>query len=243
VLLALCLAPVAAFGQATGGQTAADSTLAAEVRRALSRESELRRLEVTASGSEVTLSGRLPSLWHKQDAIARALDVDGVETVVSNIELPRLESDQNLALLVRRAIDGYPHYTMFDYIDGVIRDGVVTLSGSVTADSRNKAEELAEDIARVRGVVDIRSNITTLPPSQGDDDIRASLYQRIFSNIHFDQLSDANTTFHIVVHNGVVSLYGYVQSDIEYRELESMARFTNGVLRVNNNLQTITGRK
>jgi len=37
-----------------------------------------------------------------------------------------------------------------------------------------------------------------------------------------------------------VTMYGWVQGEIEYRELEQIARFTSGVLRVTNNLKTYT---
>ena len=87
-------------GLAVAGTAAAqrsEAAVAEEVRGAISEEGELRRLSVSVAGSEVTLSGSVSTLWVKQDAIKRALKVDGVETVVSDIELPRLESDVNLA--------------------------------------------------------------------------------------------------------------------------------------------------
>ena len=44
---------------------------------------DLRRIEISVDGSEATLSGQAPHFWAKDQAIKRALDVDGVETVVS----------------------------------------------------------------------------------------------------------------------------------------------------------------
>ena len=237
--LTLCLVQ---SGLAVAGAAAAqrsEAAVAEEVRRAISEEVELRRLSVSVAGSEVTLSGSVSTLWVKQDAIKRALKVDGVETVVSDIELRRLESDVNLASNIGWAIDGYLHYTIFDYVHAVIRNGVVTLMGSVTPD-RDKAREIADEIARVRGVQEIRNEIVTLPTSFGDDQIRVALFRRIFGNIHFDRISHANPPFRLVVHHGVVSLYGVVQSQIEYLELESIARFTSGVLRATNHLKTRT---
>ena len=217
----------------------AEAAVVAAVKRALSGNQDLRRLTVSLSGSEVTLSGRLPTLWLKQDAIKRTLKVEGVATVVSEIELPRAESDLGLAYRIGPAIDRYPYYTIFDYIDAVIRNGVVTLTGSVTPDM-NKADDIAEEVARVRGVQEIRNEIVTLPPSLGDDRIRAALYTRIFDNISFAGFEIGRVPpFRLVVHNGVVTLYGTVQGEIEYRELESIARFTGGVLRVTNNLRTV----
>jgi osmotically-inducible protein OsmY len=124
-------------------------------------------------------------------------------------------------------------------VDAIIKNGVVTLTGSVTGE-RNKAEEIAEEVARVRGVQDIVNQIIVAPPSQGDDRIRDALYTRVFSNMHFDRFESVkNPPFRMVVHNGVVTLYGFVQGELERRELESLARFTAGVLRVENRLRTI----
>jgi osmotically-inducible protein OsmY len=217
-----------------------DTATVAAVKRALSGQSDLRRLAVSAAGSQVTLTGRLPTLFLKMDAVKRTLKVEGVKTVVSEIELSQAESDSNLAMALGRAVDGYAYYTMFDYIDAVIRKGVVTLTGSVTPD-RNKAEDIVNAVAKVRGVQDIQNQIVTLPTSQGDDDIRSSLYSRISRDDSFEALPlDRHPPFHIVVERGAVTLYGFVQGEIEYRQLETIARYTSGVLRVTNNLQTLT---
>jgi osmotically-inducible protein OsmY len=237
LLVGLAQLPIAAAPQAAG--QAAETAIVAAVKRALSGQSDLRGLTVSASGGDVTLSGRLPTLWHKQDAVKRTLKVDGVQNVVTEIELPRAESDLGLAYRIGPAIERYSYYTIFDYVDAVIRNGVVTLTGSVTPD-RNKAEENAAEVARVRGVQEIRNGIVTLPPSFGDDQIRAALYTRIFDSIHFQgQEIGRVPPFRLVVHNGAVTLYGTVQGEIEYRQLESIAKFTGGVLRVTNNLRMI----
>jgi hyperosmotically inducible periplasmic protein len=224
----------------TAASQGAEASLVAAVKKALSNQSDLRRLTVTAAGQDVTLAGRLPSLWHKQEAVKRALKVPGVKNVVSEIQLPKPESDLDLAYRIGPTLDRYPYYTMFDYVDAVIKGGVVTLTGSVTPDM-NKAEDIAEEISRVRGIVEIRNQIETLPPSQGDNDIRSSLYSRIFDNEHFIGLESQKVPpFHIVVKNGNITLYGRVQGEIEYRELEQIAKFTPGVQRVTNNLTTVT---
>jgi osmotically-inducible protein OsmY len=232
--LSMGVAELAAASQSS------ESAIVAAVKRALSGQSDLRRLAVSADGSEVTLTGRVPTLWLKMDAVKRTLKVDGVKSIRSNIEVSKSESDTNLAVALGRAIDGYTYYTVFDYIDAVIRNGVVTLTGFVTPD-RNKSQEIADEVAKVRGVQEIGNQIVTLPTSKGDDDIRASLYSRITSNEHFETVPiDSRPPFHIVVDHGAVTLYGWVQGEIELRELESIARFTSGVLRVNNNLKTFT---
>jgi osmotically-inducible protein OsmY len=237
-LLALpaAAAPAPAF---RAGQTA-DTAVVAAVKRALAGDDNLRRLTVSVSGTEVTLAGKLPTLRAKLDAVKRVLKVEGVKTVrTTEIELPKQESDGELAVFLGPAIDRYPYYTMFDYIDATIRNGIVTLLGSVTGE-RNKAQEIEDEVAKVRGVQEVRNQIETLPPSLGDDNLRAAIAERIASSNDFDQYANMrNPPFHIVVRNGNVTLFGRVQSEVDYRQLESLIRFTGGVQRVENKLQPI----
>ncbi len=228
-------------GLPTGAALAAAqpaSRLEREVRDELRGDRNLRRLEVTITGSEVTLAGQLDTFWSKSEAIRRALRVDGVETVDSEITLPPAESDENLVEDVSREVRRYPYYTVFDHLDGRIENGVVTLMGRVTSE-RNKGAEIFERVAKIRGVQDVQNQIVALTPSSADDRLRYSIARQVFSNSHFQRFaSQPNPPFHIVVDRGVVTLVGYVQGEIERRQLESIARQTPGVLRVFNQLQT-----
>ena len=209
-----------------------------EVREELRRDRDLRRLDVTVVGDEVTLRGELNTFWSKSEAIRRSLTVDGVAVVVSEMEIPPAESDQKLANEVGQAVQRYPHYTVFDYLDGRINAGVITLIGKVTAE-RDKAGELFERVAKIPGVQDIQNQIETITPSSADDNLRRTIARVVFGSSHFQQFnSRSNPPFHIVVERSVVTLLGYVQSEIERREMEQMARQTTGVLRVVNLLQT-----
>ncbi len=209
-----------------------------EVREELRRDRDLRRLDVTVVGDEVTLRGELKTFWSKSEAIRRSLTVDGVEVVVSEMEIPPAESDQKLANEVVKAVQRYPHYTVFDYLDGRINAGVITLIGKVTAE-RDKAGDLFERVAKIPGVQDIQNQIETITPSSADDNLRRTIARVVFGSSHFQQFnSRSNPPFHIVVERSIVTLLGYVQSEIERREMEQMARQTTGVLRVVNLLQT-----
>lgn len=208
------------------------------VRDELRRERGLRRLDVAVNGSEVTLTGGLDSFWLKSEAIRRALEVDGVETVVSEITLPE-GSDRGIIDDVSRAVLNYPYYTVFDYLDGRVENGVVTLIGRVTSE-RDKRDEVFERVAKVRGVQDVQNQIVQMSPSTADNRLRNSLAQQIFRNIHFQRFASyKNPPFRILVDRSVVTLVGYVQGEIERREMETIARQTFGVLRVHNQLQTM----
>ena len=229
---------------AAGGVTAVTAAQTPEqlrqaVAQELREERALRGIEVSVDGDEVTLTGRLRNFWEKNEALRRTFEVRGVGTVVSEIEVPVEEDEARLAEEVGRVIRRYPHYRIWDYIDGRIDDGVVTIAGRVTPD-RDKAGELFERIAKVRGVQDIRMNVTPLSPSRADDRLRAAIGRRLFSSEHFQRFASmTNPPFHIIVNNSVVTLIGYVQSRIEYIEMQRIVAQTQGVLRVDNQIQTI----
>ena len=210
-----------------------------EVREELRGERGLRGLDVTVTGSEVILTGEVETFWSKSEAIRRTIDVDGVETVVSEIEIPPAESDQALAEEVGKTMQRYAYYTLWDYLDGRINGGVVTLIGRVTPE-RDKAGELFERVAKIPGVQDIQNQIEPMSPSSWDRNLRQQIASAMFRSSHFQRLStQRNPPFHIIVEHSIVTLIGYVQGDIERIEMERIVRFIPGVLRVVNELQTL----
>ena len=236
MLAMLCTLPLSA-PVANAGQTAGQ--IDREVRDALQRDRDTRGIEFSVQASEVTLSGRVPTFWAKDLAIKRTLAVPGVETVASELEIPALEDDSEVAQDVARAIQRYPQYTIWDHIEGRINNGVVTLTGRVTPDW-NKAEDLFERVAKVRGVQDVQSDIRTLSPSQGDLELRRAIALRVFRSPTFEHVATMrNPPFHIIVENSVVTLVGYVQSNIELNEIQVIIGQVQGILRLDNQLQAL----
>ena len=233
LLVVLVAVPAAITVRAQPGQTQR------AVEQALRDESDLRRIEVSVDGNEVTLAGVVETFWAKSEAIRLALLVPGVDTVASELEVPVAEDDDALAEEVSKAVQRYAHFTIWDYIGGSINQGVVTLTGSVTPD-RDKAGDLFERVAKILGVQDVQSSIDTLPPSRNDESLRFGIARQLFSNQHFERYSGmANPPFHIIVDNGIVTLLGYVQGDIERIEIQRIVGQTQGVLRVDNQLRTL----
>ena len=189
-------------------------------------------------GDEATLTGRVSTFWDKHRAIERALGVNGISSVASEMVIPAEEDEQRLAEEVGRAVRGYPHYRIWDLIDGRVNNGVVTLFGRVTPE-RNKEGELFERIAKIHGVQDVQVNFDVLPTSRSDTRLRRAIARRVFSSEHFERFASMpNPPFHIIVDNSVVTLVGYVQGRIELLELQRIVAQTQGVLRVENHLQT-----
>lgn len=213
-----------------------------DVVRALARDRDVGKVEVSVEEGRVVLRGDVSTLWAKTQAIARALKVDGVKEVASELTVAKGENDKDLAERVMKVMQGYEHYTVWDYLSGGVRNGVVTLRGKVTS-FPDKSKDLAERISKIRGVQELRNELKVLNPSRGDDELRARLAQQIFSHPSFDTFATMpNPPFHIVVDNGVVTLIGYVQTQAEVIELTQLASQTMGILRIENQLQTVAKR-
>ncbi len=125
-------------------------------------------------------------------------------------------------------------YGMFDYVDGWIDDGVVTLTGYVTHEY--KADQMVELVSRVQGVREIQNQIDVLPTSSFDDQLRASLARHIYGDVLTPHTRIA-APVHIIVDSLRVTLAGTVFSEVEKRQAEHIARQTVGVLSVQNNLE------
>lgn len=219
----------------------ADQATQRTVEESLRDDRDLRRIEVSVRGVEVTLAGTVPTLWAKTEAIRRALEVDGIDLVATELELPtvNVNDDMGLALNVSEAIQRYAYYTMWDYVDGLINRGVVTLTGRVMG-VRNKPDEIFERVAKVPGVREIRNEIRQMTPSRTDEQLRLTIADRLFFTEHFERYAGVrDSPFHIIVERSVVTLHGWVQSNIERLEMQRICAQVEGVLRVKNELQTL----
>ena len=211
---------------------------AEEVARMLREDLDLDGLEVTQAGTEVTLAGRVGTLWEKTEAINRTLEIEGVETVASEIVIPAVEDDAEIASDVGDVIRTYRHITILDYVGGGVEDGIVTLTGSVTPD-RDKVGELFERVAKIRGVQDVRLEILVQSNSRRDRDLRGLIVRRVLRHptLSHYTLGGGIPPFRILVHESIVTLVGAVRSGAESRLIESIARQAFEVDDVVNHLQ------
>ena len=93
-------------------------------------------------------------------------------------------------------------------------------------------------MARVDGVVAVRDNISVLPVSQFDDQLRLRIARAIYGNSNFWNYGIMpNPPIHIVVENSRVTLTGVVQSDVDRMLARSLAT-QFGALSVTNALRT-----
>ena len=219
------------------GHTPSDEHIKASVERRLSDlELPSSPVNVSVQDGVVTLSGTVPSLWLKQEAINRARKVDDVKTVVSDLAVMRGENDETIANEVAKRIRQYVFFTIYDDVEGSVRDGVVTLTGKVTMPY--KASEIGNLVARVPGVREVDNKISTLPVSTFDDQLRVAIASQIYRDpLFWNYAIQVNPPIHVVVENGHVTLTGVVNSEVERRKAEAVARTTFGVFSVDNKLR------
>jgi osmotically-inducible protein OsmY len=163
----------------------------------------------------------------------------GERDVVSELTVAAGLDDATTLGGVERAIRNYEYLTVFDYVSGSIRDGVVTLTGQVTS-LRDISGDLAERVSRVRGVRELRNELEILPSFRADDEIRGRLARAIFSRPGFERFARmSNPPFRLIVRNGIVTLRGYVETQAEYIEMQQIASQIPGILRIENRLETL----
>lgn len=193
---------------------------------------------VTVSQGVVTVEGTVASAWVRNHACEQPRTVSGVTSINCKVTVRRGPDDGVLALEVERRIQDYAFYTIHDNVEVAVRNGRVTLTGEVMADTRARA--IADIAARTPGVVEVDNLVRTLVSSPKDDVIRYEIAGWIYSNPVF-AYEEIPRSVHIVVENGRVKLTGLVPSELERQMAEMLASGVPGVVRVENRLRCLTG--
>ena len=231
VVVLLLVAPASAIAQ----PTASDEAIGRLVIQRLMDE-DITRVGVSVASGIVTLRGTVATLWVKQRAIEETNKVDDVISVVSELTVPRGESDKRIAAQVAQRLQRYVFYTIFDDAHVEVDGGVVTLTGRVTMSY--KAEAFADLAAHVSGVQEVRNEVRVLPVSLFDDQLRYAVARGIYGDSLFARYAiEADPPVHIVVERGNVTLAGVVFSEVERRKAEAIARGTFSVMSVTNRLR------
>ena len=137
---------------------------------------------------------------------------------------------------VATSVERYTRFTIFDDVSASVKDGVVTLTGKVTMPY--KRDDIEKRVAKVKGVVTVRDEITVLPVSQFDDELRYRIARSIYGHSNFwNYAIMPNPPIHIVVEHGRVTLTGVVGSEVDRMLARSLAT-QFGAFSVTNALKT-----
>lgn len=197
-------------------------------------------IEVDADDGMVELEGKVRSQGEKLRAERIALRVDDVMGVENKLEVDsRSRNDQEIAYEVAKDIRGHAYFDIFDWVEGRVVNGVVTLTGAVREPWRKK--DYGEIAADVLGVEVVNNQIEVLPNSVYDDQIRVAVARLIYRDPQFARYANrSNPPIHIIVKNGRVALEGAVSSQVEKQLIGSRVRSSILSFEVVNNLKVDT---
>ena len=136
--------------------------------------------------------------------------------------LAQEDADERLHGGIAQSLHSYTRLTIFDDVSAHVENGVVTISGKVTMPF--KKDELAKRIAAVPGVQELRNEITVLPVSIEDEELRKRVARAIYGNPAFYRYAAMpRPPIHIIVENGGVTLTGVVPTEVERALARSLA--------------------
>jgi hyperosmotically inducible protein len=133
-------------------------------------------------------------------------------------------------------VNSYVYFTVFDDVSLSVDEGIVTLVGKVTMPY--KRTDIEKRVSKVEGVRAVENQLSVLPVSQFDDDLRYQIARSIYGNSSFWRYAAmANPPIHILVEHGRVTLTGVVNSEVERMLARSLA-VSFGAFTVKNDLKT-----
>ena len=135
---------------------------------------------------------------------------------------PADRKDFQVAKDIASSVNGYGRFTIFDDVAGNVRDGVVTLTGSVTMPF--KRDDIERRVAKIDGVRKVDDRIEVLPVSPSDDALRNRIARSIYGNSNFwNYATMVNPPIHILVEHGRVTLAGVVNNNMDRVLARSLA--------------------
>ena len=223
----------------------ADSEIAEDVRQTLRWDAlvDAVGIDVSVSGGVVTLSGVVDSLAEKNRAIQDSwitgvIDVKADKLKVSDLDVAVAETlvvveeytDQDIQDAVNDALLFDPRVNSAK-VSVRVKDGVVTLSGTVDS---MQAYNAAEYDARTRlGVERVRNHLKIAPPERPDDKkLAADLHRALINNPYVERYE---ITANVI--DGVAYLSGSVDSFFDKTQAGLAATGIRGIERVVNNIR------
>src|SRR3989441_13197735 len=195
------------------------------------------KIRVAVDDHVITLSGTVPSLKLMRQAEEQAKHAGDGVLVENHLSVANAgKSDDQLAQEVSHAIRMYPRYDIFDWVEGTVQNGVVTLTGAVREPFRK--DDYEKVVAEIPGVKQVDNELRVLRLSTFDDQIRWAASRAIYRDPMFTAYAiQANPPIHIIVENGKVTLKGVVANPMDKQVAEAKVRTNVMAFDVTNDLQ------
>src|SRR5580700_8875503 len=222
----------------TAADTRHDNQIQTAVAAKLAGKKKFSSVKASVEDSIVTLTGTVELYQHKLDAAKLArktASVQGVRNLitVAGPNVPDEQLEQKLARKLTYVREGYD--STFDYFALGVKDGVVTVEGQDRT-GVGRDEALA-DIENQPGVKDVVANISVEPVSPMDDGLRLRTARAIYRDPVLSKYAmDPARPIRIIVVNGHVTLYGFVDSTMDKTVAGMRANQIPGTFSVENKL-------
>jgi osmotically-inducible protein OsmY len=207
-----------------------DRELQQDVQSELNRDWRFKPAEigVEADTGVVTLTGTVSSYLKIGQAAELATRVSGVKDVANKLTVtgPYTLDDTKIARSVRDALTldlDVPE----ERIESVVRDGIVTLSGTVNYWTQREAAHDA--VAHLGGVRNVNNHIVIVPAVRSDEELFEEIRGAIRRRLPY-------TDIDVSVDTLSVTLMGKVGSYWTRNEAERIAWSTKGVTTVHNKI-------
>ncbi len=185
---------------------------------------------VEVKNGVITITGKVADLQTKQNILNLSKRTLGVRQIVDKVSVAPLQkrTDEQILKEIISVLRSSLNKEEMAAIRVQVENGIVTLSGTLTNSYSKQTAGLASSF--VAGVIDVRNNIIVRPKViRTDAEILADVRDRFSKNVFV-----ANQKINISVEKGIVTLTGTVDSFARVEQAEAIARFTPGVIDVQN---------
>jgi len=212
-------------------RTKTDKQIQLDVLAEIERDIRFKPAEVGVEVEQgiVTLTGTVSSYLKIGEAADIASMVPGVKDVANKLAValfgaPR--DDTAISRAVRSALE-WDTTVPEEKIDAIVRNGVVTLKGTVEYWYQRKAA--GDAIAHLLGVTSVNNHIIVAPAVRTDREIHDELRAALARRFPFEEID-------VAVDQGVAILQGTIPTYRQRREAETLTWATRGVKSVTNKL-------
>jgi len=233
LFLVLALSPTVLPGQV--GRTYSDTELDAIIEHDLQRL-HISERNVDVTGGMVTLRGAVSSIGEKNEATDIVTKVPEVSEVINELRIVWDGDDSEIAQEVLTRLNGYVHYTVYDWVQTSVSNGILELTGRVTRP--HKAQEIAAFLSKVPGVRAVENELRVMPFTSSDENLRVSVAVALYRALP-DYATTPAVPLHAVVENARVTLEGAVRTEEERRTAEIVVKAVPGVSAVDNGLTVL----
>jgi osmotically-inducible protein OsmY len=197
---------------------------------------EIENLKVLHNNGTIYLEGVAKLYGSRYIAEKEALNVKSVQRVENQIAVtPGNVSDLEIETQVFSKIRSHLRGSPFDLVSVKVNNGFVTLTGNVR--DQTLVKDSLQSVIWIRGVRGVENKIEMASIAAGDERLRRVIHRRLYRD--FPQyFIGKDPSILILVNSGRVRLVGYVDSKAAREKIASTVRSFNGVLSVENELQT-----